>query len=134
MSEKIQEALRKLRNCSSDLLQASRPTFQNALNTFIDFCETDGTMVTITAPLKQNDGIDVAKAWKEMLDSSNVKLPPEEDQRLSFLYQILIRVRSNESDLVSSGTRVFHDRDIDMMVIHFNDTFSRPLFRGLRDK
>src|SRR2546426_5254773 len=99
MFEKIRDAYRKFSNCSSDLLDSMMPTYENALNAFLTFCETDELMITLTKPLKENAQVDVMKWYKDVAGTGKFPTFSSDDERLAFEYQLLLRIKNNEIDV-----------------------------------
>jgi hypothetical protein len=134
-SKEILRSFQKFNNYSSDLLCSNYSTFETRLAIFIDFCEKDKVMGFITTQLK---GYDFTK-WKQEFDksggcmagSADFKLPINEDDRLSLLYQMLIKTNAEEFDFLTFCTMAFYSNDISGYIYEFNEAITRPLVRDL---
>lgn len=141
MLVKFKEAKRKFTNYATDLSNSNGHTFENALNIFLDFCESDEVMVTITKPLKENMNVDVGKWYEDfsksggsLIGSGRFVLPTNEDDRVSLLYQLLLKIRSGELNYHGLCLHAFGATNINEMAYSFNQAVSRPLARGLLQK
>lgn len=141
MLSKIRETKRRFSDYAADLSNSDAHTFENALNILLGFCESDDVMTMITGPLKENVSVDILK-WYEDFSSSGGSfvgsgrflLPTKEDDRLSLLYQLLLKVRSDEIPFDSFCRHAFGGRNMSETIHRFNDAVSRPLARGLLQK
>lgn len=138
MAFKIQETKRKFANNATDLSNSDGHTFESALNVFLDFCESDDLMRNITKPLKERSTVDMAKWYEDfsksggsMIGSGRFVLPANEEDRLSLLYRLLLRVRSGEIGFPGFCLHAFGATSTDQMAHRFNEAISRPLARGL---
>jgi len=135
--KEILRSFQKFNDYSSDLLTSNSSTFDTRLAIFIDFCEKDKVMGFITTQLK---GYDFAK-WKQEFDqsggsmagSADFKLPVDEDERLSLLYQMLLKTNSEEFNFLTFCTMAFclGNRTISGYIYEFNEAITRPLVRDL---
>jgi hypothetical protein len=133
LSDNQHYSIRRFQDYSSDLLHSDAPTFENALNAFLDFCESDQLMMPLTTPLKE-ENVDVAKFWGDMISSNKVTLPTNERQKVCLLYQLLLNVRNNKFSVAQFGVNVFHASSTNQSIYRFNEVFSRPLIRELGRK
>jgi len=138
MLDKIKETKRKFNERAMSLLESDGHTFEDALNFFLEFCESDEIMKTITSALKDNRNIDFTK-WHDdflksggsMVGSGRFVLPTSEEDRLSLLYQLLLNTRSGKVNYDGFCVHAFGSLTFDGMAYNFNKAVSRPLIRGL---
>jgi len=130
MLERIQDTIRRFGNCSSDLLSSTSATFENAVNAFVHLCETDEVMSGICKPLKENKKVDVAKWYRELPQTGKFVTPIEEDDRLAFLYQLMLAIHAKNVDLPYLGVNLFHVSSLQAMVFNVNNAVSRPSGSG----
>lgn len=130
MASNIQETKREFKEKADDLLRSDGYTIENAINIFLDFCESDENMVPITQSLKQNTNPAITD-WFDRFSKDLIKkflLPTNDVDRLALLYQLLLKVRANEVTYYGMG---FSGSNIHVAARQFNDVISRPLIRGL---
>jgi hypothetical protein len=131
MTSKIQETKRKFANNATDLSNSNGHTFDSALNIFLDFCESDEIMASITKPLKESSTIDIAKWYEDfsksggsMIGSGRFVLPANEEDRLALLYRLLLRVHSGEIGFPGFCLHAFGATSTDQMAHRFNEAIS----------
>lgn len=136
--KKIERSFRRFRYYSEDLLNSNFKTFSNNLNIFIDFCENDEIMRIISAQLKSNENVDVNKWFSDfqktgvsITGSKEYVLPIDEEDRISLLYQLLLKMNSNELDFQGFCLGAYGKTNVTDMVRAFNDAISRLLVRDL---
>jgi predicted nucleotide-binding protein len=135
LHDKFQDTKLKFNDKAEDLLRSSGRTIENAINLFLAFCESDEITKTVTGPLKQNTNVNITKWYADfsksagsMSGSEKFLLPTDDDDRLALLYQLLLKIRSNE---VSYHDLSFGAGNINAAASRFNEAISRPLIRGL---
>ena len=136
--KKIERSFRRFRDYSDDLLNSNSKTFSNNLNIFIDFCENDEIMRIISAQLKSNKNVDMDKWYSDfqktggsIKGSKECVLPIDEEDRISLLYQLLLKMKSHELDFQGFCLEAYGKTNVTEMVRAFNDAISRPLVRDL---
>lgn len=135
--KEILKAFRRFEDYNSDLLISDSATFETRLAILIDFCENDKVMSFITSQLKGYDFTlwygDFKKTGRSMGGCADFKLPLDENDRLSLLYQILLKTNYNEFDLTTFCIMAFGsgDRTITGYIDKFNEAITRPLVRDL---
>ncbi len=136
-SKEILTSFRKFRDYSSDLLSSNLTTFDNCLAIFIDFCENDKVMGFITTQLKRYDFVkwkqEFDKSGGSMAGSADLNFPLNEDDRLSLLYQILLKINAEEFNFLGFCSMAFYSRDgsFNGYIYEFNKAITRPLVRDL---
>jgi hypothetical protein len=134
MFDRIQDCIRRFQNYSDDLLDSTGPTFDNSLNAFVTFCETDEVMMSVCKPLKENTKVDIVKWNQELPKVGKFVTPTDENDRLAFLYQLLVNVHNGKVNLHYLGTVIFNAISTNATVSNLNNAVSRPLIRGLKQK
>lgn len=136
--KKIERSFRRFRDYSEDILNSNSKTFPNNLNIFITFCETDEIMRIISAQLKSNKNVDInrwygdfQKTGGSLIGSKKYVLPTNEENRISLLYQLLLKIHSDEIDFQKFCIDAYGKTNFNEMVWAFNDAISRPLIRDL---
>ena len=136
--KKIERSFRRFRDYSEDILDSNSKTFSNNLNIFITFCETDEIMRIISAQLKSNKNVDInrwygdfQKTGGSLIGSKKYVLPTNEENRISLLYQLLLKIHSDEIDFQKFCIDAYGKTNFNEMVWAFNDAISRPLIRDL---
>lgn len=136
--KKIERSFRRFRDHSEDLLNSDYNSFSNNLNIFIDFCENDEIMRIISAQLKTNENVDINHWYSDFqntggsfIGSKKYLLPTNEEDRISLLYQLLLKMHSGEIDFQRFCIDAYGKTNFDEMVWAFNDVISRPLIRDL---
>ena len=138
--KEILKVFHKFEDYSNDLLNSDHVTFETRLDIFIDFCENDKIMSFITNQLKGYDFTlwmdEFRKSGGSMAGSADFKLPTDENDRLSLLYQILLKTKSNEIEFVDFCMIAFGsaDRTITGFIYKFNEAITSPLVRDLSYK
>ena len=138
--KKILKAFKKFDDYSDDLLNSDYATFETRLNIFIDFCENDKVMSFITNQLKGYDFTlwfdEFRKSGGSMAGSADFKLPLDENDRLSLLYQILLKINSNEIKFTDFCMMAFKSADgtITGLIYKLNEAITRLLVRDLNYK
>lgn len=133
--DKILRAFRRFNDYNIDLLQSDYHTFGTRLEIFIDFCENDEIMGFITSQLKTFD----FEAWmkglegtvRSMAGSMDFRLPLKEDDRISYLYQLILNINNKEIQFEGFSSEAFGSNNGDGMVYTFNEAITRPLIRDL---
>jgi len=138
---KIEESLRRFSGYSNALLGSDYTSFGPNLNILIDFCGKNEIIGPIVSSLKLNRNVDIDQWYKDFLGtvgsfvgSGRYSLPTDLDDRLSLLYQFLMKINQGEIDLISFCTDAFGDRNFDQMVYHFNRSITNIFVRDLSDK
>src|SRR5208282_4698692 len=141
LSSKVEETKATFNEKAMDLLDSNGHTIENAINIFVDFCESDKIMATITLSLKDNANVNISKWYDDfsrsvgsMIGSGKFILPTNDDDRLALLYQLLLKIKSKEIDLRGFCLDAFGARGTTQMAYQFNQAVSRPLTRGLLHK
>lgn len=136
--KKIKRSFRRFRDYSGDLLNSDSKTFSNNLNIFIEFCENDEIMRIISAQLKLDGNVDINRWYSDfqksggsVIGSKKYVLPTNEEDRISILYQLLLKMHSNEIDFQRFCIDAYGKTNFNEMVWAFNDAISRPLIRDL---
>lgn len=136
--KRIERSFRRFRDYSGDLLNSNSKTFSNNINIFIDFFENDEIMRIISAQLKSNKNVDMDKWYSDFqktggsfIGSKKYVLPTNEEDRISILYQFLLKIHSNEIDFHRFCLDACGETNFNKMVLAFNDAISRPLIRDL---
>ncbi|MCD4842926.1 MAG: hypothetical protein K8R25_00365 [Methanosarcinales archaeon] len=136
--KKIERSFRRFGDYSEDLLNSNFKTFSNNLNIFIDFCENDEIMRIISAQLKSKENVDVNKWYSDfqktggsITGSKEYVLSIDEEDRISLLYQLLLKMNSNELDFQEFCLEAYGKTNVTEMVRAFNDAISRLLVRDL---
>lgn len=136
--KKIERSFRRFRDRSKDLLNSNSKTFSNNLNIFIDFCENDEIMHVISTQLKSNKNVDINRWYNDFqktggsfIGSKAYVLPTNEEDRISLLYQLLLKIHSNEIDFHRFCLDAYGETNFNEMVWAFDDAISRPLIRDL---
>lgn len=136
--KKTERSFRRFSDYSDDLLNSDSKTFPNNLNIFIDFCENNEIMHIISAQLKSNKNVDIGKWYSDFqktggsfIGTKKYVLPTKEEDRISLLYQFLLKIHSNEIDFHGFCLDAYGETNFNEMVLAFNDAISRPLIRDL---
>lgn len=136
--KKIERSFRRFSDYSDDLLNLDSKTFPNNLNIFIDFCENDEIMHIISAQLKSNKNVDIGKWYSDFqktggsfIGTKKYVLPTKEEDRISLLYQFLLKIHSNEINFHGFCIDAYGKTNFNEMVLAFNDAISRPLIRAM---
>ena len=136
--KKIKHSFRRFRDYSEDLLNSNSKTFSNNLNIFIIFCENDEIMRIISAQLKSNKNVDINRWYSDfqktgggITGSKKYVLATNEEDRISLLYQLLLKIHSDEIGFRRFCIDAYGKTNINEMVWAFNDAISRPLIRDL---
>jgi hypothetical protein len=136
--KKIERSFRRFGDYSKDLLNSNFKTFPINLNIFIDFCENDEIMRIISAQLKSNENVDVNKWYSNfqktggsITGSKEYVLPIDEEDRISLLYQLLLKINSKELDFQGFCLGAYGKTNVTEMVRAFNDAISRLFVRDL---
>jgi predicted nucleotide-binding protein len=141
MVPNLQETKRKFNEKATDLLRSNGHTIENAINIFLDFCESDQIMANVASSLKLSPNMNLARWYEDfsksggsMIGSGKFLLPTNDDDRLALLYQLLLGVRRNEISYPGLCLHAFGATNTNQMAFRFNDAISRPLVRGLLQK
>lgn len=131
--KEILRSFQKFNNYSNDLLSSSFGTFETRLDIFINFCENDKVMGFITSQLK---GYDFDRWMDKFGDSGsifgNFELPLDENDRLSLLYQILLRLNAHEFQFEAFCNRIFGPyENFTRLPYKFNEAITTSLVRDL---
>ena len=136
--KKIERSFRRYKDYSADLLNSSSKTFLNNLNIFINFCGNDEIMRIVSAQLKSNKNVDTNRWYSDfqktggsLIGSKEYVLPTNEEDRISLLYQVLLKMHSDEIDFKRFCIDAYGKTNFNEMVWAFNDAISRPLIRDL---
>lgn len=135
--KEILNSFRKFIDISQDLLNCNFGSFEMRLAIFVDFCENDMIMSFITKQLKGYDyGI-----WKSEFDKSvtatkaDFKLPINENDRISLLYQILLKANTKEFDIPYFCIMIFASgNSLTDCIRDFNNDITKPLIRDISYK
>ncbi len=127
-------SFRKFRDFSRDLFNSDFATFNTRLAIFIDFCESDKVMGFITSQLKRYDSDGWMDEFKKSGGKEGLKFPLNEDDRISLLYQILLKINTKEFDFVTFGVMAFGSRTVNELIKRFNEAITQPLVRDLNYK
>lgn len=137
----VRLALRDFIAYSRDLLDSKFQNFGNNLKIFIDFCETNDIMKTITEPLKLNSKVNLKDWWEEFsktggsfVGSKHYELPVNEEDRTALLYQFLVALNNGVYDFLTFTTGVYGNRRCGDDVTEFNDDITKKLVRGLNNR
>lgn len=131
MSSRVQETKRMLEEKAEDLESSDGHTIENAVNSFLAFCESDVIMRSITQALTQNTNVNVTKWHDDFSKSRSFILPTNDDDKAALLYQLLLKLRSNE---IKYYNLELGGSDINETAFRFSDSISRPLVRYLRHR
>lgn len=103
-SREVQRSFRKFNDLASDVMSSVHQIWPDAINRLVDHCECDPVMRVVTSPLKADPRVDARKWWDAaigscsgMAGSGSYMLPPDDDERTSLLYQVLLLIAYNES-------------------------------------
>lgn len=136
--KKIERAFRRFRDYSETLVNSNSKTFSNNLNIFINFCENDEIMHIISTQLKSKKNVEINRWYKDFqktggsfIGSKKYVLPTNEEDRISLLYKLLLKIHSNEIDFQRFCIDAYGKTNFNDMVWAFNDAISRPLIRDL---
>jgi len=98
-------------------------------------------MRIISAQLKTNENVDINQWYSDFSDfqktggsfigSKEYLLPTNEEDRISLLYQLLLKLHSHEIDFHGFCIDAYGKTNFDEMLWAFNDAISRPLIRDL---
>jgi predicted nucleotide-binding protein len=116
---------------AEDLLRSDGHTIENGINSFLALCESDSIMHSVTQPLRRNKNVDILLWYDNFCKSRSFILPTNDDDKLALLYQLLLKVRSNE---IKYYNLELGGRDINQAAYQFNNAVSRPLIRGLSNE
>lgn len=100
----VEISFRKFSDNADDLAHSDRNTFDTHLEAFLHHCENDPVMKHITNGLKNPD---TYNTWSQkyiqgggsMAGSARLNLPVDENEKDSFLYQLLIEIRNGKVGL-----------------------------------
>lgn len=104
----VRRSIQRFQDSRDDLLSADMNTFDDRLNAFVYFCKNDPVFSIIHNQLINNPNIDFNRWYEEklgtrssMAGSANLEFPPEPDNRLSLMYQLLLAIQSAQIDGIS---------------------------------
>jgi polyhydroxyalkanoate synthesis regulator phasin len=136
--KKIKRSFRRFRDYSEDLLDSNSKTFSNNLNIFINFCENDEIMRIVSAQLKSNKNVNINRWYSDfqktggaLIGSKEYVLPTNEEDRISLLYLLLLKIHSDEISFQRFCMDAYGKTNFNEMIGAFNDAISRPLIRDL---
>lgn len=117
-----------------DLLNSKYHNFGNHLNQFIEFCELNPIMQIFTAPLKNDESIDIDEWWNNISRKEGYKLPSDPDQQASLLYKFLLGLNSGRFNFHTFSLNIYMHRTLDDNVYDFNQDITPKIVRYLNHK
>ncbi len=137
--KQVEISFRKFSDNAEDLESSDYNTFDTNLSIFLNHCENDEIMKTITSPLKNTEIFD--KCDKEflskggsMVGSSKITFPEDEYERDSYIYQLLLKLKDKERDITNITMRAYGANVLSEAVYWFNEKITSKLTRSLKYK
>lgn len=137
--KQVEISFRKFLDSVEDLESSDYNTFDTHLSIFLNHCENDEIMKTITAPLKNTEIFD--KGDKEflskggsMVGSSNITFPEDEYEMDSYIYQLLLKLKNKGRDITNITMRAYGANGLSDAVDWFNEKITSKLTRSLKYK
>jgi len=137
---KARQSIRRFDDYSQDLCYSDMNNFDDRLALLLEFIQGDELFLDIHNQLINNPNVDFDIWYQErkatesgMQGSGSLIFPTNTDDRLSLMYQALIKIGSNEIDVLdfsisfcaSSSSR------IDTFISFFNENVTQPLMREI---
>ena len=137
--KQVEISFRKFSDYAEDLDSSDYNTFDSHLSIFLNHCENDEIMRTITTPLKNAEVFD--KCDKEflskggsMVGSSKITFPEDEYEMDSYIYQLLLKLKNKERDITNITVRAYGANGLSESVYWFNEKVTSKLTRSLKYK
>ena len=139
-SAQIRRSVQRFGDYSGDLIRSDMNTFENALNTFLTFCETDAVFSAFHSQLQSVPGADFGRWYAERsatggskAGSCRLTFPTDAEVRMALMYELLRRIRDGRLDFASFTIQFFAlgTNRITAYVQALNDAITRPLVREL---
>ena len=137
---KIHRSLQRFIDFTNDLSTSDMNTFDDRLSVLINFCQNDDVFQFLSNQLLQVESVDFEK-WHtqiqstegSMFGSGNLSFPVNIDERLSLMYQLLLKIQRGDIDFLNFTTTFFAvgDSRIDSFIYAFNHAITEPLSREL---
>ncbi|WP_440951309.1 hypothetical protein [Methanosphaerula subterraneus] len=131
----INDSFQELSHQISSVMSSNANTAETFFNGFMNFCETDQVLVSITSPLKEFD-IPFNEWWnKTYPNGSRIFVLPEDPlKRQAFLYQLCLKIYRNEFKYHQIGFAYFKSSHINDNISQFNQNVIQILNRYFNQK
>lgn len=139
-SGQFRRSVQRFNDYGNDLIRSDMNTFEDTLNTFLTFCETDSVFSAIHAQLQSVPDTDFDKWYADrsatggsMAGSCRLIFPTDAEVRMALMYELLRRIRDGRIDFASFTIHFFAlgTTKITAYVQALNDAITRPLVREL---
>jgi hypothetical protein len=127
----VRKSIQRFHDYAEDLILSDMNTFEDTLNLFIDFCETDSVFSGIHAQLQSIPHADFDQWYASQ--SFALTFPTDLEVRMSLMYELLRRIRDGRLPFQTFAISFFHlgTNSITPYVQALNDAITRPLVREL---
>lgn len=142
-SGQVKRSLLRFRDYANDLIIADFNTFDDRFNQFIEFCSMDSVFTSIHSQLTSNPNVNFVEWFNEcnssggsMVGSGKLMFPTNIDDKISIMYQLLLRIHSNEIPATGFFITFFAVGSNNMgdYIRAFSDAVIQPLIRELEYK
>lgn len=123
----VDRSFRKFRDIVNDLMSAKFQTWSDCFTRLITHCENDPVMQVVTEPLRTDPRVDADKWWNDavasvrgMVGSGNYSLPADDDERTALLYQVFLKLETENIDISNFCMAVYGHSKYQDMVNSFN--------------
>lgn len=129
--EQIEESSLQFSDHISSIRRSDVYTCETAFNSFMNFCETDQVISTITSPLKEID-VQFDDVWNQAYQNGSRKfdIPPDNLRKNAYLYQLCLKIFHNESGFkyIGVGLEYFKSTHVNDNIRSFNAHVIEPLY------
>lgn len=139
-SGQIARSIQRFNDYANDLMRSDMNTFDDTLNVFINFCESDNVFSIIHSQLQSVPKVDF-DSWYEsrqntggsMAGSSQLSFPTDPEVRMALMYELLRRIRDGRIQLLDFVITFFAlgTNNITAYIRAMNEAITRPLIREL---
>jgi len=136
----VRRSLRRFQDFANDLCLSDMNTFEDRVKLLVDYCQSDAVCSVLHQQLVRASSIEfedwysgVLSSKGGMAGSGKLTFPTDLDNRLSLMYQLLLRVAKGEVGVVGFAHDFFAtgDNRIDSYIQAFSDAVVEPLTREL---
>jgi len=126
----IENSLKQFQNHVSMVMNSDANTCLTFFNGFMNFCETDEVLITITLPLKKID-VNFKEFWNRKWPNGQriFDLPLDSLKRIAFLYQLCYKIYTQEKgfNYLTVGLDYFGNSKIKENIDLFNQSVIQPV-------